>query len=972
MKHVKFLTVSGLLLYLLTYSSLTTSAQSPVADSTESQDNPVIQNKADYNLGFLKRSKRTALGAIDQLSERNIQELAPLSVDVLLQGKVAGLRAIGYSGTPGSGALIRIRGNSSLNAGTTPLYIVDGIPVTAIRNTNTLAGDADINPIADINPEDIETITILKDAHATSLYGARGANGVIIIKTTSGTSGKTFLDFNGFTGIQDMPNQLSVLDGESYRSFIVDKERGRGRTDQDIRNQFGPTTFFLDPSHPDFQRYNNNTNWQNVITEKGTINNASLKLKGGDALAKYAFNVGYAKQNGVITDTKFERFNTRFNLDYKVSRKLRFYNSISYTRSDRKMQDEGNNPNTNPLLLSTIKAPFLDTNKQDPQGENLSKLDSVDVFNRSNPFALISRLNNTNNTNHILGNLFAEYDFIPGLTAKVSLSADYFRIRESKFSPSVGIAQVRNIQRYASENNSVDLVFQNENTVTYNRKLTEDHAINAVVGGAFIFSDRSLKSARSINSPSDEFSSISSGSANNIDSVGSIATNYRLGSFFGSFNYEFQDKYLVGFNVRADGSSRFGDNNRWGYFPSVAAGWRLSSEPFMANNSVFNELKLRTSYGLSGNHEIGDYSSKSIIVAANAFNFPGAVLGVLGNPDLKWETTSQFDIGLDAAFANNRLSFSTDFYVKNTKDLLNVIALPGVTGFENYLTNNGEVRNIGVEFTTNAQILTGVFGWNTNFNIAYNRNELKSLPDGRNIVTNYGEFQGLAQEGYAIGAFYGYKALGVYASDAAVPAGLVNAYGAPFRGGDIIFQDVNFDNVIDEKDKKVIGNSNPDVFGGFSNTFSYRNFDINVFLDFSYGNQVYNAQRARLEAMSGYDNQLTTVKNRWRNSGDQTDIPRALHGDPVGNTRFSSRWVEDASYTRVKALTLGYTLPAGKTIKFVNNARIYLTAQNLLTFTDYKGYDPEVASITRGNMYGVDYGSTPQLRSFILGVRLGL
>lgn len=938
------------------------------ADSTEVSEAPAPGRV--YQLPYGQKNQRQTLGAVQALSESHLRGQATPALDGLLQGRVAGLRATGYSGAPGAGALIRIRGQATLHAGSTPLYIVDGIPVAAARYAQTLTKSADINPIADINPEDIESITILKDAHATALYGARGANGVILIKTTSGTSGKTYLDFTGFTGVQDMPGHLPLLPAGAYRDFILAKERSRGLSEEQVQSNLYPA-FSTDASHPDFQRYNNNTNWQDVVLEKGTVNNANLKLKGGDALAKYAFNVGYMKQNGVVTGTKFERFNTRFNLDYKVSRKLRFFNSISYTRSDRNLKDEGNSVNTNPLLLASVKAPFLDTYRQDPEGNNLSRLDSVDFANHSNPMALLSRLQSENNTNHILGNIYAAYDFLPGLTGKVSLSADYFRLRESKFSPSVGITQVRNILRYAAENNNVDLLAQNENTLSYTKKFGQVHAIDALVGNALVYLDRSLKSARSINSPSDEFSSITSGSAANIDSAGSSAATYVLASYFTSLHYGYADKYLLGFNLRADGSTRFGENNRWAYFPSLAAAWRLSSEPFLAGQKRLSDLKLRASLGRSGNHEIGNYAAKSAVVAANAFNFPGTRLGVLGDPDLKWETTTQADLGLDVAFRDDRFRFSLDAYVKNTRDLLQYIATPGVSGFKYYLTNSGSVRNQGLEFSTEASLLTGPFAWTLQGNVAYNQNEVMALPGGQIQVADYGSFQSITQVGQSLGNFYGYKALGVYASDADVKVS--NASGAPFKGGDIIFQDVNFDGIIDERDKKVIGNSSPDVFGGLANTFAFRNFDLNLFFDFSYGNQVYNAQRALLEAMSGYDNQSTSIQGRWQKPGDRTAMPRMLHGDAVGNSRFSSRWMEDASYTRLKALTLGYTVPEGSgRFKFLNGARLYATAQNLLTLTGYKGYDPEVANISLGHMYGVDYGSVPQLRSYIIGVRLAL
>jgi TonB-dependent starch-binding outer membrane protein SusC len=360
--------------------------------------------------------------------------------------------------------------------------------------------------------------------------------------------------------------------------------------------------------------------------------------------------------------------------------------------------------------------------------------------------------------------------------------------------------------------------------------------------------------------------------------------------------------------------------------------------------------------------------------SANYFNLPGIRVSTLGDPNLKWETTTQFDAGVDVGLLHDRLSFTADYYIKTTRDLLNYIQLPGTTGFRTYLTNNGTVRNTGLEFGAQGQVLTGAFGWHTSFTLAYNQNELLQLPGNEARIYNYGEFQGIARVGDPIGAFYGYKALGVYSSteEVKVKNGAANTH--PFQGGDIIFQDVNLDGIIDEADKKVIGNSVPDVFGGFSNTFSYKAFDLRVFMDYTFGNQVYNAQRARLEAMSGYDNQATTVNSRWRNPGDQTDMPRLLHGDAVGNTRFSSRWVEDAAYIRFKTITLSYNVPAAisEKLRFLNNGKIYATAQNLHTFTRYKGYDPEVASITNQVMYGVDYGNVPQLRSFIVGLRLAL
>ena len=983
MLKLKFLFVSGLVFSLMATSEAlgqvntqatpdsTIAVQDAVAQDSVTQE---IGNQLSYDIGYDQRTKRNIIGAATIVEGNQLRRMVPVSADVLLQGQVAGMRVTGISGAPGAGALTTIRGISSLYAGTTPLYIVDGIPIKADRFTNSLARGADNNPIADINPEDIESIVVLKDAHATAIYGARGANGVIIIKTHAGTSGKTYLDFNGYTGIQDMPKTLSVFNADQYRAFTIEKELSRGQTQGQIADNLGRVLLYGPTQYGDVERYNNNTNWQDLVTEKALMHNYNLQLKGGDALAKYAFNVGYLKQHGVITDTNYDRFNTRFNLDYKVSRKLSMINMISYTRTDKKLQDEGNNPNTSPLYLATLKLPTLATMQQDLEGSDLSRVDSVDYLSRSNPYAVINGINNENNTNRILGSIVAEYSIQPGLSFRTGVNADYYRLKESRFSPGNGITPVRNIIRSATESNYVDLMFQNETTINYDRKFKDVHALSAVLGGAYQLTERTTQYAIAINAASDEFTSISTGSTQNIDSIASSSPDWKLGSFFGSAHYAYRDKYMLGINLRADGSSRFGANNRWGYFPSVAAAWRISSEPFLQNGGALSELKIRTSFGVTGNQEIGNYSSQTSMGSANYFNLPGIRVAALGDANLKWETTTQFDAGIDVGFLNGRIGFTADFYNKTTKDLLNYIQLPSVSGFRSYLTNNGTVRNRGFEFGAQGQILTGAFGWNTNFTVAYNQNEILELPNNEAKIFNYGEFQGIARVGDPIGAFYGYKAIGVYASTAEVNVKNGADNTNPFQGGDIIFQDVNLDGVIDEADKKVIGNSSPDLFGGFANTFTYKAFDLMVFMDYTFGNQVYNAQRARLEAMSGYDNQATTVNDRWQNPGDITDMPRLLHGDAVGNTRFSSRWVEDASYIRFKSISLGYNVPQSisNRLRFLNNGKIYFTAQNLHTFTKYKGYDPEIASITNQVMYGVDYGNVPQPKSFILGVRLAL
>lgn len=976
-KHRQYLAASlALMIAALACPSKTAMAQInqrksvSKADTTSTKDQ---QTEPDVNVGYINVKNNILTGAVSVVQSAKIDEQARIAADVLLQGQSAGVQVVNSSGAPGAGALINIRGISTLNGGTAPLYIVDGIPVKSARIINPIARNADNNFLADINPLDIAKITVLKDAQATAIYGMRGANGVILIDTYGGTTGKTLLDFSAFTGVMNAPEPVSVFNAEQYRSYIVEKEQARGLTQEQINNGVGRYLLQSTPANQT-ERYNNNTDWQNMVTRGGLYNDYHFNLRGGDAVTVYSLNAGYTKQGGAVENTNFNRFTSRFNLDYKVGRKLSFLNSLVYSQTKKELNDAGNAYLTNPLYLSALKSPTLAAFQQDLAGLNLRDPDSADYAGRSNPYSIIDRMRNESSTNRISGRIIGQYTFSPYLNLRIGLNGDFSRLNEKRFRPSAGFAPEENIIRESSTQNSVELMMLNENILSYNRIFKSGtHEISAFVGNAIQSTSVDSKFGVYVNAPSDQLSSVNTGDQRFVDTLTSFSPTWNLISFFGSAQYAYKGKYLLGATMRADGSSRFEKGNRWGYFPSVSAGWIISSEPFMPDNRVLSNLKLRTSYGITGNQEVGYYNSFNAAIPAGYFNYPGVRLGLLGNKDFTWEETKQFNTGLDLGLFADRISLSADFYVKNTSNLYNRILLPSISGFKSYPVSEGEIRNSGIEFGLSAKVLNGKFQWLSSFNGAYNKNEIKSLPPLMEGVSSYGDFTGIAQVGSSVGAFYGYNALGVYknSSDVKVKNGANDTN--PFKGGDIIFEDLDKNGIIDEADRKIIGKSTPDFFGGFSNAFTYKKFDLNVFVDFSIGNEVYNAQRASLEAMSTYDNQSTTVNNRWRNEGDDTNMPRLLHGDAVGNTRFSSRWIEDGSYIRFKTVSLGYTLSTEKFLKGAfKSARVILTGQNLYTFSDYTGESPEVANVTNPIMYSQSYGHVPQLRSFLLGVKLGL
>lgn len=930
---------------------------------------PMPPAEPETNLGYLRVKKAALTAAVSEVEGKHLNELTAVSIDALLQGQAAGMQVTNVSGTPGSGAVTNIRGASTLNAGTLPLYIVDGIPIKTYRFMNPLGKNADNNPLADINPDDIATITVLKDAQATALYGMRGANGVVIITTSGGTAGKTYLDFSAYTGMVSAPKSIPVLNADDYRNYILEKEAARGFSKEEIASGIGRFLLVSTPADQ-LQRYNNNTNWQDELMERGAYNNYHLKLRGGDAIARYSLSVGYTNQSGVISKSNYERFTARFNLDYKVNRKLTILNTVAYSHAGKKVLDEGNAPETNPLYLATLKSPVLTVWNQDVAGTNLSTVDSADYAGKNNPYAVVNKMKNINSSNRIMAGITGQYVLSRSFTISSGIFADYIRLNETRFRPGAGFMPENEIIRSASENNSSEIMLLNENSLHFSKAFGK-HTLTAVAGNAFQTTSQRNEFAMAINSPSDEFTSISATDPQLIDSISSYEPDWRLMSFFAGGNYAYKERYLLGANLRADGSSRFAPGKRWGYFPSVSAGWLLSAEPFFTARKVVNELKLRVSYGITGNQEVGYTSAWNALVPAIYKSQPGVRLGALGNPDFTWEKTRQLNAGIDVQLWK-RIGITADFYSRHTSDLLNYRQLAGTTGFNSYVVNEGAVRNTGVELSVSGKVGKKVFNWQTRLTAAFNKNEILSAPQGQDAAVNYGHYQGSAAAGNAVGAFWGYQALGVYRSTAEVQVknGVNNA--VPFQGGDIIFEDVDKNGVIDERDRKVIGNSNPDVYGGFSNTFSYKNFDLNIFFDFALGREVYNAQRAALEAMSNYNNQSVTVLQRWRAEGDVTHMPRFAHDDAAGNARFSSRWIEDGSFWRCKAFTIGYNIPAKESRKLFKSARILLSAQNLFTVTSYKGYGPEVGSVTSPVTYSIDYGNVPQLKTFMAGIRLGL
>lgn len=896
--------------------------------------------------GTVNRAKLTS--AVSSIRADQIKNDVLPTITQAIQGKAGGVQVTQKSGSPGGGLNIRVRGTTSINASSDPLYVVDGIPVNSTTNFtggsdfNFGGGTQGINILASINPSDVQSVEILKDAASSSIYGARAANGVVLITTKKGEPGASNFSFNAYEGFSQVPSErkYKFMNTAQYQDYM--KDYYKYLLDANGNPTPVPAEILANP--------NINTNWQDQIFRTAPTRNYELSAHGGSDKTQYYTSIGYMRQGGVILNSNFSRLSARLNLDHQHSDKLKFSTRINLTRAlnDRVQEENSKEGSTKNGILVAPNIPVYN-----PDGNYA--YDQVNT-SRENPVAMLLLPVNNAQTFRVLASTTAEYKIIPELTLKTNFGADLSYIDETFFMPPNGIRSFAAQGGIGARRNTRDQLWINETTLTYDKNFGQHH-IDALAGASVQQSKIEFVDARSSNFPSNDIKYISAGGT--LTGANSYPEEWSIASAFSRVNYDYKGKYLFTANIRIDGSSRFGSNSRYGTFPSFGAAWRVSDEDFLKTNKTISNLKLRASWGITGNQNIPNYASYSLYSGSNNYlGNSGYVPNVLGDKNLKWETTEQTDIGLDMGFFNNRISLLADYYIKNTSDLLVGISIPGTSGFQTRFTNVGKIQNKGFEFEISSQNLVGEFKWNTSFNMSFNRNKVISLPGGE-LYGGIGNLN-IAREGLPLGTFYGWKMSGVNPQ-----TGLI----------DYVKKDGTLGAPTDPNDRVIIGNPNPDFFGGITNTFQYKNFDLSIMGQFSYGNDVFNYNLASgLDGSNKSSNGFIDWTRRWRNPGDITDVPRPTPGS-LDNTAISDRFVEDGSFFRLRNITLGYTLDA-KTIQKlkVKSLRVYATVQNAFVFTKYRGYDPEVSSnqggANQGLIYGYDYGSYPQPRIFTAGVNL--
>lgn len=915
-------------------------------------------------VGYGVQRKSDLTGSVSSVGEREIKQVAVASLDQALQGRASGVQVTQASAAPGGGVSIRVRGGNSINASNEPLYVIDGIPFfpnNATVSPGASGGAQPQNALANINPGDIESMEILKDASATAIYGSRGANGVVIITTKRGKAGAINVDVESYYGIQQVSRKIPLLNAEEFA--IIANEARVNRAQEPIFSQADISNF-----------RNNSTDWQDEVFREAPIQNHQVTVSGGDAKTRYAISGNYFNQDGVILNSGFSRGSIRVNVDKTINSKVTIGNSLTISRSSNNQQvtDITRGGVVNGALVFSPTLPVFDADNN-YTFDNSAIPGSQQV---GNPVQDAMETLNKTITNRVLGNVFLEWKIMDNLNFRASGGADFQTGRRDFYAPSTN-----NRGRNAFGSALVEKrdVFSPVGTITLNYdKKFEDSYLTLLAGYESQSQMVDFIGASATNFPTDALGTDNLGLGQIVGTPFSGRSLWRLDSWFGRVNYTLFEKFLFTGTFRADGSSRFGAGNKWGYFPSAAIGYNMSNEPFINNLSWMSTLKLTSSWGLTGNQEIGLYQSLSQL---NTQRYPfgtgiaiGLAPGRIPNPDLRWEKTNQVNISLEMGFFEDRVFFEAAAYYKTTQDLLLPLDLPRSTGYSTILQNIGSVENKGLELAITSNNLSGRLKWVTNANITFNRNTVVALGPGETFRlapdTGDGHLQiansSILQVGSPVGSFFGMVTDGIYqVGDEILPGS--SSFGT-VGPGDIRYVDVNGDGVVNNNDRTIIGNPQPKFFFGINNNFNYKNFDLSILMNGTYGNDVWNVNTHELYRNDGATNNVREVLNRWTPENPSNEWPSSRTRPFV----LSDRHIEDASFLRIRNVTFGYTFPATN-INWLRSFRFYMQGQNLFTFTNYSGFDPEVNSLGQNPIgIGIDRGTFPMARTFIMGVNIGL
>ncbi len=906
---------------------------------TTSTSYNVVLEEDVYNLeevvaigyGTMKKSDLT--GSVASVKGADISSFPNTTITQAMQGRSAGVQVLQNTGAPGATMQVRIRGANSIKGSNAPLWVIDGFP-----------GDQNM-----LNPSDIESIEILKDASATAIYGSRGANGVVIVTTKRGSVGETRVDYEGSFSVQTIREKLDLMNAKEYAQFYNIQQL----------NDTGEEYF----SQSEIDSFGEGTDWQDLIFQSAPLHNHSLTVSGGNTKTKFSVGGSYYDQEGIIKNSDYRRFTLRANVNHDISKKISLTFNAILSRADQSTKNSNGGNRGGSLIGAIVSAPPTTTPYNEDGTYRL--LTTVYPFSGNailNPVAYVNEVSSKWFANRVNANVAFTYKPINDLSIKISGNVRNDDRRTDGYTTllypgSSGSASI-------SGTNAITL--NSDNIVTYNKTFNQDH--NLTVTAAYTYEEYNYKSVGVSGTGflSDAYESYNIGAASTLGTPSSGYSDWVLMSYLGRINYSYKGKYMGTVSFRSDGSSRYSEGNKWGYFPSGALAYRISEEDFIKNLGFISDLKLRASYGESGSTAINPYatldmlSSGKTVFGDELYSYFAASATYPG--DLKWETTAQTDVGMDIAFLDQRLRLTADYYVKNTRDLLNNVQLARSTGYSSTVKNVGEIQNKGFEFQIDADIFNNDFKWNVSTNVAFNKNTIKKLYEGQDITGNsyylgvVGDYVNLLSEGHPLGAFYGYQTESGYTDE-----------------GTYAYKDNDDSGDVSVGDKTFIGDPNPDFIYGFTSNMSYKNFDLNIFIQGSYGNDIFSF--SMINQTQDYGFALNTLKevlyDHWTPENPNAKYPYISSST---HPLMSDRFVYDGSYLRLKNIELAYNIPVEKFgLGWFKRGQVYISGQNLLTITSYPWWDPDVNSQGGDSSInqGIDYYTYPTAKSVTVGVKLG-
>lgn len=920
--------------------------------------------------GTVKKSDLT--GSVVSIKSDELKAVPATSFDQAIQGRAAGVQVTQISGKPGAETSIRIRGTSSINAGNEPLYVIDGMLVSSDGGdlTTGVTRGPRISALSSINPSDIESIEILKDASATAIYGSRGTNGVVIITTKRGHAGQGSVNFEMYQGLQDVANKLKLLNAAQFANFVNDAKLNANQT----------------PIYVNPKNLGAGTDWQAALYRSAPMANYQLSVSGGDDKTKYSLSGSYFNQSGIITSSNFKRYSFRMNLDRNINKVLSVGSNLAYSR----ISSTGVLTNTGQIIPGVVTGailfnPVLPVYDSTVNGGYTYENDRGKIL--GNPIAEAQQYVSNTVISRILGNVYAKLSISRTLELKSTFGIDGFSNSEYSFGPNY-LKRTQASNGEAGLGKSNGMTWLNENTITYNNTFKNIHKVNVLLGYTLQQFNNDQMLVYAFDFPDNRTGYHNISAALNPQPPANSESSWSMISYLGRANYTFYNKYLFTVTGRIDGSSKFGAGNKYGFFPSGAFAWRVSEEKLMHDISSINDLKFRVSYGLIGNQSIAPYQSLALVgpYGQGVFNssagsevYTGQEPLSYANPHLKWESTRQLDLGIDLSLLQSRISLTADYYNKKTFDLLLNTPIPITSGFSTTLLNVGNVVNQGFDCSLRTINTRGIVDWTSAFNLSINHNKVTNLNTDNDILLPGG---GMLRKGQPIGVFYGYIFDGIFQTDAQAassPVLIGQEQGAPnpasyARAGDRRYRDINKDGRIDASDRTIIGNPQPKFTWGFSNTISYSHIDLSFFFQGSQGNKMSNLNNLDLLNFTGQNNvRADAGLNRWTPAHPGNKYPRAVAAGSLDAGVFSSAIVEDASYVRLKNITLGYSFTSRLLDKVrIRSLRLYASATNLWTSTKYSGYDPEANTYGQSTtIIGVDQGGYPQARVWLAGLNIG-